>query len=88
MGVSSLREAINSILVKKSSTGQELEWRAPGTSFYFPGTSSSKSTPSSTVTSPSGSNKSSRKNSNVREEAQLSISKGQSRYMYSKLHVG
>ena len=86
MKSSILRDAINSVLAKKPSTEKELEWRAPGTSFYFPGSSSSKSTANNTETSSVASNISSRKNSDVPKEANLSTSNRKSRYI--KLHVG
>lgn len=82
-----LSESLIAVRVRKPSTGQEMEWRSPGTSFYFPGNSSSKST-ASTDTSPAGSNTNRRKNSDVPEEANSSTSKGKSRYSFSKIHVG
>ena len=82
MKSSILREAIHSLLVKKPSTEQELECPAPGTTVHSPGTSSPTSTASSTDTSPVGSNKSSRRNSTIPEEAKPSTSKGKARYMF------
>ena len=82
MKSSILREAINSLLAKKPSTGQELEGSSSGVTFYSPWSSSPNSTANSTDISRVGSTKSSRRSSTIPEEAQSSTSKGKSRYMF------